>query len=345
MQFGLFGGPGRAAGADGDRRGYRAFADYACRAEELGFVSAFLTEHHFTGLGQASSPLAILSHLAARTRTLRLGTAVMVLPWQHPLLLAEQAATLDVLSDGRLDLGVGRGFRAAEFDSFEVPAEEAAERYEEALELLLRAWTEPARWSHEGRFWRVRDVVVEPAPVQRPHPPIWVGAGSEPSLRAAARRGFRLLLDQVAGFEQTGERIAVYREQALELGRPYAAVRDVAVTRALLLVDGPRERAAAIAARVEWFARMARLTTAGRAPGNRMAVEYTSDIERATEDGAIIGDVGECVERLRALRDAGAEYVLLIEPGASPETLEVFAREVMPRLREREPAPPAPSNR
>src|SRR5579859_1002670 len=141
MRFGLFGGPG-TGGA-----GYDAFADYAVLAEELGFASVFLTEHHFSGLGQASSPLTILAHLAGRTRTLRLGTAVTVLPWHNPITVAEQAATVDVLSNGRLDLGVGRGFRAAEFDGFEQSMDEAGARYEEALEVILRAWTQSGRWS------------------------------------------------------------------------------------------------------------------------------------------------------------------------------------------------------
>jgi len=331
MRFGLFGGP--AAGPEVDeRRTYHDFVDYAVLAEELGFVSAFLTEHHFTGLRQASAPLTLLAHLAARTSTLRLGTAVTVLPWYNPVMVAEQAATVDVLSRGRLDFGVGRGFRAAEFDGFAQEIEEASGRYEEALEVIRKAWSSSGRWSHRGRFYAYEGVLVEPAPVQAPHPPIWVGAGSGPSLVAAADRGFRLLLDQVASFEQTGARIATYRNRLAEQGRPHAASHDVAVTRSLHLVDGPRERAAAIADRVEAFAALAALTNAGRGPQNRMAAEYTSDIARATEEGAIIGDAAECAERLALLRDQGARYVLLIDHRNSPETLRAFAREVIPRL-------------
>ena len=186
----------------------------------------FLTEHHFTGLGQASSPLTLLAHLAGATSTLRLGTAVTVLPWQVPIIVAEQAATVDVLSAGRLDLGVGRGFRAAEFDGFGQSMEEAAARHEEALEVILRAWREPGRWSHRGRFYTYHDVLVEPAPVQSPHPPIWVGAGSPSSLDDAAERGFRLLLDQVGSFELTGRRIAAYRERRAAAGAAGGARRD-----------------------------------------------------------------------------------------------------------------------
>jgi alkanesulfonate monooxygenase SsuD/methylene tetrahydromethanopterin reductase-like flavin-dependent oxidoreductase (luciferase family) len=334
MRFGLFGGPAAEPGREDGRHAYHRFADYAVEAESLGFVSVFLTEHHFTGLGQASSPLTLLAHLAARTTTMRLGTAVTVLPWYNPIMVAEQAATVDVLSNGRLDFGIGRGFRAAEFEGFGQSMQEASERHEEALEVILRAWTTEGRWSHHGRFWNYANVVVEPASVQLPHPPIWVGAGSPPSLIGAADAGFRVLLDQVASFEKTGERIAVYRDRLAELGRAYSPATDVAVTRSLHLLDGPREREAAIRERVEGFAQVALLTNSRSGPQNRMAAEYTSDIATATEEGAIIGDVAECIERLERLRDSGVEYVLLIDRHNSPETLRAFAREVMPALGE-----------
>src|SRR5215471_5534413 len=115
MKFGLFGGartdPGEQAS---DSRIYTDYIDYICEAEQLGFHSVFLVEHHFTGFGQVSSTLNFLTYLAAKTTTMRLGTAVLVLPWHNPALLAEQAATLDLLSNGRFDFGVGKGYRWGE---------------------------------------------------------------------------------------------------------------------------------------------------------------------------------------------------------------------------------------
>src|SRR5437016_8112016 len=111
MQFGLFGSATAARHADPDvdsSQGYRQFVDYNIEAEALGYKSTFLVEHHFTGFGQVSASLALLTWVAAKTKTLRLGTAVMVLPWHNPVLLAEQAATIDLLSGGRLDFGVGK---------------------------------------------------------------------------------------------------------------------------------------------------------------------------------------------------------------------------------------------
>jgi len=152
MRIGIFGGakassahPGAAMG-----QGFHDFIDFNVEAEALGYHSTFLVEHHFSGWHQVSATLTLLTWLAARTRTLRLGTAVMVLPWHNPVILAEQAATLDLMSDGRLDFGVGKGYRYSEFKGFAVAREEADARFEEALDVILRAWTSEQRFSHRG---------------------------------------------------------------------------------------------------------------------------------------------------------------------------------------------------
>jgi alkanesulfonate monooxygenase SsuD/methylene tetrahydromethanopterin reductase-like flavin-dependent oxidoreductase (luciferase family) len=213
LRFGLFGGAKAAgSGPDADSHGYRQFIEYVIAAETLGFESLFVVEHHFTGVGQVSASLNLLSFLAARTHRMRLGTAVVVLPWHNPLLLAEQASTLDLLSGGRLDLGIGKGYRASEFAGFCIPQAEADARFDEAVEVLRRAWTSPGRFSHHGPRWRFENVVVEPRPVQQPHPPLWMAAGSPASIRRAARDGFHLLLDQIAPTELTLERASLYRD-------------------------------------------------------------------------------------------------------------------------------------
>jgi alkanesulfonate monooxygenase SsuD/methylene tetrahydromethanopterin reductase-like flavin-dependent oxidoreductase (luciferase family) len=158
MRFGLFGGARTEIGEQAsDSQIYTDYIDYICEAEALGFHSVFLVEHHFTGFGQISATLSFLTYLAAKTSRIRLGTAVLVLPWHNPALLAEQAATLDVLSDGRLDLGIGKGYRWGEFQGFCMPMEEASDRYEEAVEFLRKAWTAKGRFSHHGRRWHYED--------------------------------------------------------------------------------------------------------------------------------------------------------------------------------------------
>ena len=128
MKFGLFGGARARGGPADDSSGYHDFINYIVEAERLGFSSVFLVEHHFTGFGQISATLNFLTYLAAKTSRIRLGTAVLVLRWHNPALLAEQAATLDLLSNGRLDLGIGKGYRWGEFHGFCMPMEEASER-------------------------------------------------------------------------------------------------------------------------------------------------------------------------------------------------------------------------
>ena len=163
MKFGLFGGARARGGPAGDSEGYHEFINYIVSAEELGFSSVFLVEHHFTGFGQVSASLNLLSYLAARTSRIRLGTAVVVLPWHNPVLVAEEAATLDLLSNGRLDFGVGKGYRPYEFSGFCIPQAEATQRFDEAIDVIRQAWTSKGRFSYDGTWWHYDNIVVEPA--------------------------------------------------------------------------------------------------------------------------------------------------------------------------------------
>src|SRR2546421_10561588 len=192
MRFGLFGSAqAKRGGPDDDSgAGYREFVERNIAAEALGYHSTFLVEHHFTGFGQVSATLNLLTWIGARTTTLRLGTAVMVLPWHNPVILAEQAATLDLLSEGRLDFGVGKGYRYNEFMGFAIPLEEADARFEEALAIITKAWTSEQRFSHHGRFWTFNDILVEPPTSQKPHPPFWMAAGSPSSISRVAMRSY-----------------------------------------------------------------------------------------------------------------------------------------------------------
>ena len=198
MQFGLFGSASarRGSGEFDSTEGYHDWIEYNVEAEGLGFRSTFCVEHHFTGYGQVSATLNLLTWLGARTKSLRLGTAVMVLPWHNPVLLAEQAATLDLLSGGRLDFGIGTGYRYNEFVGFDLPIDNAREKFEESIDVILKAWTSDEPFSHKGKYWTFNNIVVEPQSFRRPHPAVWMGAGNERSIRDVARRGFNLLLGQ-----------------------------------------------------------------------------------------------------------------------------------------------------
>jgi alkanesulfonate monooxygenase SsuD/methylene tetrahydromethanopterin reductase-like flavin-dependent oxidoreductase (luciferase family) len=337
MRFGIFGGATRASGGPpGDSQGYHEYIDYVLEAEQLGYDGVYLVEHHFTGRGQLSASLGLLTYLAARTSRIRLGTAVVVMPWHHPVLLAEQAATLDVLSGGRLDLGVGKGYRFEEFHGFGIPMEEAEARFDEAMQVLRTAWTTEGRFSHHGRYWQLEDVIVEPRPVQTPHPPLWLGAGSTASIQRAAREGYRLFLDQTGTFELTAERVAVYRAERERLGETFQP-GDVAVTRSLAIARTAEERERRIEerARVLEMLRSSTLLPGQNAADAASAASRPFYVDPAqerenTEQSAILGTPEECVERLERLAAGGVDYVLFANPPI--EDLRIFAREVMPAL-------------
>jgi alkanesulfonate monooxygenase SsuD/methylene tetrahydromethanopterin reductase-like flavin-dependent oxidoreductase (luciferase family) len=323
MQFGLFGGARtkRGVGLE-DSQGYESFIEYVVEADRLGFRQLFMVEHHFTGQGQVSASMTLLAYLAARTRHIRLGTAVVVLPWHNPVLVAEQVATLDLLSGGRIDFGIGKGYRQAEFDGFCIPMTEATERFDEAAEIIRKAWATPhdkngGRFSHHGKRWHYDNIVVEPSPVQRPHPPLWLAAGSHDSVRRAAREGYNLLLDQLAQVDQIAQRIAVFREECEKTGRPYHA-NMVATARPLQMIHDESEREAAYATR-------------------KRVVSVIGDLardklpDRIEDDTApLLGTADEIIARLKELEAGGATNILLVDPNASVGNLRAFAREVMP---------------
>ncbi|SEO56820.1 Flavin-dependent oxidoreductase, luciferase family (includes alkanesulfonate monooxygenase SsuD and methylene tetrahydromethanopterin reductase) [Rhodospirillales bacterium URHD0017] len=330
MRFGLFGGaaaprlPDAAASADG----FFDFIETNVEAEALGFHSSFVTEHHFTKIGQLSAPLTLLTYLAARTTRLRLGTAILVLPWHNPVLLAEQVATLDLLSRGRLDLGIGKGYRHNEFAGFALPPADAETRFEEVLDVMVRALGSDAPFSHRGQFFRFDEVVVEPPPYQRPHPPLWLAAGSAASITACARRGFNLLLDQFASPLQIKERITLYRHELEAAGHAFDPMR-VAVARNIFVAEDASEAAEARKRQERVHERLLSLSRGSQSRPGSHILGYTETLER--DALAMIGPAKEIADKLAALAEVGVAYVLLSGQGSRPN-LRRFAEKVMPKF-------------
>src|SRR5881409_650132 len=163
-------------------------------AEDLGLDAVWLAEIHFQKERSVlSSPLVVAATIAARTRHMRIGIAVQVLPLAHPLRLAEDVATVDHLSRGRLDFGVGRSGLPGHYEGFNIPYSESRDRFHETLEILVKAWTQE-RFSHEGRYYQFRDVCVTPKPYQKPHPPLRVAATSQETYPLVGRMGLPLFV-------------------------------------------------------------------------------------------------------------------------------------------------------
>src|SRR5213082_1252209 len=140
--------------------------DEAIYAEEVGLHSAWIGEHHFSTLGVLSCPDLVLAHVAARTKKIRLAPAVSVLPLHHPIRVAEMWATLDLLSGGRVDFATGRGYDRKEYAPFGADFFASAEIFEEGIEVLLKAWNSPGKWSHKGKFYDIPEMSITPQPVQ-----------------------------------------------------------------------------------------------------------------------------------------------------------------------------------
>ena len=334
MQFGLFGAAqAQRGGPDVDSAaGFKDYIEYVIEAEALGYQSAFIVEHHFTGFGQVSATLNLLTWIGARTRTLRLGTAVIVLPWHNPVLLAEQAATVDLLSGGRLDFGIGKGYRHNEFVGFRIPMEEAEPRFEESIDIITKAWTSNERFSFHGKYWQFDDIIVEPPTIQKPHPPFWQGAGHPDSIRRVARARAQSAARSVRLARR--DRRALRDLPRCDAGeRLRASIRSqVGVARAFYVARNSAEKEAALDRRIAAQRRLHAISQ--RPDGNNTAsIMAFSDTRAASEESALYGNPDEIARKIERLRDMGVEYILLNGGGTSRDNLRRFAKEVMPAFR------------
>ena len=336
MQFGLFGGAQAVPGevVTEAALGYHEYGEYIQAAEKHGYASAWLVEHHFTGFSQLSATLNYISYLSGITSKIRLGSAVVVVPWHNPVLLAEQVATLDLLSGGRFDFGVGKGYRFNEFKGFRIPMEEAEARFEESLKIMTKSWTEDEPWTYEGEFWSYEDVVVEPPTAQQPHPPFWMGAGSPASIESVAERGYNMLVDQFAPVDTTIGRVNTFRDCVEARGRifnPY----EVGVARGLYVAKDAADRDAAIERRI---AARARVDNLAQRPdgGNKSSIMSYDDSVETTAEAAMFGTVDEIVAKIQRFHDAGVRYMLFSDGGTGIEGLRTFSKEIMPHFADEE---------
>src|SRR6266487_1166183 len=214
---------------------YSRAIDIAQAAETLSFRNVWLAEHHFSTYGYLSRPAQLATFIAAKTTRLRVGTAVIVVPLHHPLVIAEEIATLDQLAGGRVDIGLGRGYQHYEFERLGLELDSARSRWEESVDVILKAFRgEP--FSYEGKFFKIPATSIFPPPLQKPHPPIWVTAQSPESIEATVRRGFNVL---TGGFGVPIERMAEFRRLLDRLVAEVnpACTPEVGVQRAVYVTD------------------------------------------------------------------------------------------------------------
>jgi alkanesulfonate monooxygenase SsuD/methylene tetrahydromethanopterin reductase-like flavin-dependent oxidoreductase (luciferase family) len=299
--------------------------------DRTGFDAVWLAEHHFSAFSVCPSVHMVGTLAAARTSRLRIGTAVSLAALYHPLRLAEEVALLDVLSGGRVNWGAGRGFSLTEFNAFGIPPEESAARFREAVDVVLRAWTED-RLSYSGTYFRCEEVELLPKPLQRPHPPVWMAATSDPAIEWAASRGFDILMDPHASMADLGRKRRLYAERLAAAGFNDSG-RDIPMARLIALAE-TLEKAAEVARRgAAW------LVDAYAGPQHKKAktmhVERSYDgldpVDYYIRNVVLHGTPESIVDRIRELQEEIGLNYLMCAP-LSHETFMLLADKVVPRL-------------
>jgi alkanesulfonate monooxygenase SsuD/methylene tetrahydromethanopterin reductase-like flavin-dependent oxidoreductase (luciferase family) len=299
--------------------------------DRTGYDAVWLAEHHFTRYSVCPSVHLMGVHVANRTRNLRIGTAVSLAAFYHPLRLAEEVALLDVLSGGRVNWGAGRGFDRNEFRNFGVPPEESYPRFREHFEVVLEAWKQE-KLSYRGRYFDFESVEVLPKPLQKPHPPTWVAATTPPAIEWAAQRGFSILMDPHSSHADLARKRELYRSELEKHGHTIAG-RDLPMAR-LLAVGETRAEAEETARRgAQWLVSSyidPKHRQVGLAGGGFFALDR-DPVARYLDDIIVWGTAGEVLDALLRLRESMFLDYLLCAP-LSHRSFSIFTERVLPRL-------------
>lgn len=337
VKFGLLYLPTYVPELDGPvGRFYNSMLEQIDAADQLGYDSVWLTEHHFDVYGGTlPNPAVLGAQIAQRTRRIRIGTAVTVLPLHNPLIVAEDFAMLDVISDGRLEMGIGRGSVLGEFDQFGISHESSSEVMEEAAEVLLRAWRED-RFEHRGNHFSYPPLTVLPRPIQQPHPPVWLGASRTPATFAwAGRHGFHLMiLPYMMPPAAMQERLDLYYQGLREGGHDASNVQIFAKFH-VFVADSMDEAIRLASPHYDHYQRIASNRSGKR--HNESVRKDSSFEQHVKEFNVIAGSPEDCIERVRYWRDTlGITHIggTFHFGGLSQETtlrsIELFAQEVAP---------------
>jgi len=334
-------------------------------AEEMGFERLWLTEHHFIpSWSMCASPEVILGAISQRTSQIRLGIAVVMSPIHHPLNTAVKTATLDLLSDGRVDLGIGRSTTPLQLTPFGVKLEDTRDMVDEALSIIPRMWTEEV-FSHQGKYYNIPPLSVVPKPLQKPHPPLWVACTQEETSRIAGKLGVGCLIHGQGGPQKVASYVNTYKE-AIKQAEPVGKfVNDQVVADILAYCDENDRRAREQGA--QWIAddvipdrnRRAKYwegvseaevpsdylhhfrSAQRRLSTDRSDVTPESLLDR--ESGYCMGDPDACIEVVERYEAAGVGEVMLrlqVSPATSHQdamqTIRLFGKFVIPHFQEKE---------
>jgi len=347
MEFGLFFLMQRDE-AWSEQAVYDSGLEQMLAAEALGYTSVWIAEHHFNDYGLCPSPPVLASFVAARTTTLRLGMGVSLLPLHHPVDLAEELAVLDVVSGGRLDVGIGRGGTLQDYRTFQSDRGDSRARVEEGIALMQRSWS-GAPFDFQGRFHSAERLHVRPRPVQRPHPPLFIAANSEDSVLSAARLGLPTLSSFFVPVDELQKRHRVYRDAALAAGRSLTEIENLerrswGMRVVHVAPDHDEALRATEAPFMGYQRRMSVLrsdATGGSVPSSfdRSLLRLREFRDYLADGWALVGTPEEVRDGLRKYCDAtGYERVLLVmalpgmDAGLALRSMRLFSEQIAPAM-------------
>ena len=317
-------------------------------AEDVGLHSVWLAEMHFAGdRSVLASPLVVASAVAARTKHLRMGTAVQVLPLTNPVRLAEEVATLDHISQGRFDFGIGRSGLARSYVGYNIPYSESQGRFYECLDILVKAWTEDA-FSYEGEFYNYHDVAVSPKPYQQPYPPIRMAAGSNETYPMVGRMGLPIFLSlRTVSIEDLQMSVADYKKAWHDAGQP--GEPDLAMRIPVYVADNMEEALSdPEEGMMSFFRNLGQMVVQSGAQGRELNDERSQRANRLAEityeevlqEKVAFGTPDVVVERLKQLRDdlglsmviAEVSTGLRLPPDRVLNSIRLLGEQVAPHL-------------
>ena len=318
---------------------YSEMLEEIVAAEDLGFESAWLTEHHLLDDGYCPSLLVTAAAIAARTKKVRIGTGIYLMPLHDPIRTAEDAAVVDLISNGRLILGLGLGYRPQEFDVFGRSLKERKGRMEESIEILNKSWSE-GKFSFNGRYYNYEDINVTPKPVQEPIP-IWIGAFSEPAIKRAASMNAPLFIAAIGVIPIIKYLIDMHRGFLKEFGFNADNVEQPVVREVYVSRDGREKAWERIKDNIIYTATgYASWGSFVDREGNLISDPSDPSINDICLEQSIVGSPEECIETINQYKDVIPMDPLICRfkfPGLSHkevmESMKLFANEVMPYVK------------
>jgi alkanesulfonate monooxygenase SsuD/methylene tetrahydromethanopterin reductase-like flavin-dependent oxidoreductase (luciferase family) len=322
---------------------YRSHLDLIVDSERMGYDDAWLTEHHFVDDGYSPSLHAIAGAVAARTTRIRIGTFVLLLPLHDPVKVAEDTATVDLISNGRFDLGVGLGYRPGEFVSVGKSPKTRGKRLQEGTEIIQRLLA-GEKLTFDGEFTQLREVEIVPPPLQQPHPPIWLAARAPKAIERAARFGYHFMaVGPVEHQQQYDDQLRKYGRDPRQFSIAQLRAVFVAPSRAQAWEQAAEGLHYMANRYAQWFAEARDMEGDDAAYGKLPSVDEIIAKQAFDFFGqpAIVGTPEDAIQQIQAYQARGRLTHLVMAmalPGVKPhlirDSMELFAKTVMPHFRQ-----------